>query len=100
MKLENGNINTIDITIADKLAKLYKIPVNDILDDYNCFISYGQEKLIRNYRESLGIGKRTLAKLIGAQPSLIRLWENEQKQVSLKSWEKYFKDRISVPKSL
>lgn len=100
MKLESGNKNTIDINLADKLAKLYNIPVNDVLDDYNCFILYGQGELIRNYRKNLNIGKRTLAKLIGAQPTLIRLWENEQKQISLKSWEKYFRDRISIPKLL
>ena len=72
------------------------IPVYDLLDDYNRFIAVGQGKLIREHRESLNLGKRPYARTLGVDTNMIRLWESERKQISLKSWEKYFKDRITV----
>lgn len=96
INLETGKFNRFDKTVADKLSKLFNIPVYDLLDDYNRFIAYGQGKLIREYRESLNLGKRPFARRIGVDANMIRLWESERKQVSLKSWEKYFKNRIKV----
>lgn len=96
INLETGNHNRFDKTVADKLSKLFHIPVYDLLDDYNRFLSCGQGKLIREYRESLNLGKRPFARLVGADANMIRLWESERKQVSLKSYEKYFKNRIKV----
>lgn len=96
INLETGNHNGFDKTVADKLSKLYNIPVYDLLDDYNRFIAVGQGKLIREHRESLNLGKRPFARLVGVDANMIRLWESERKQISLKSWEKYFKDRITL----
>ena len=47
-------------------------------------------------RESFNLGKRLFARLVGVDANMIRLWESERKQISLKSWEKYFKDRITL----
>ena len=96
INLETGNHNGFDKTVADKLSKLYNIPVQDLLDDYNRFIAVGQGKLIREHRESLNLGKRPYARTLGVEANMIRLWESERKQISLKSWEKYFKDRITL----
>ena len=96
INLETGNHNGFDKTIADKLSKLYNIPVDDLLDDYNRFIAHGQGKLIREHRERLNLGKRPFARALGVDANMIRLWESERKQISLKSWEKYFKDRITL----
>ena len=41
INLETGNHNGFDKTVADKLSKLYNIPVYDLLDDYNRFIAVG-----------------------------------------------------------
>lgn len=96
INLETGNHNSFDKTVADKLAALFDIPVCDLLDDYNRFMALGQGKLIREYRESMKLGKKPFARLLGVSTNLIRAWEGETKQISLKSWEKYFKGRISV----
>ena len=96
VNLETDNHNGFDKTTADKLSKLYNIPVYDLLDDYNRFIAVGQGKLIRKHRESLNLGKRPFARTLGVDANMIRLWESERKQISLKSWEKYFKDCITV----
>lgn len=96
INLETGNQNSFDKAVADKLSALFEIPVYDLLDDYNRFIAKGQGKLIRQHREGLKLGKRPYARLLGVSTNLIRAWEGEKKQVSLKSWEKYFKGRIAI----
>ena len=96
INLETGNHNAFDKAVVDKLSALYEIPVCDLLDDYNRFLAGGQGKLIRQHRESLEMGKRTYGRMLGVSHNLIRAWEEERKQVSLKSFEKYFKGRIST----
>ena len=40
--------------LADKLAALYGIPVEDILDDYTLFLHRGGGAFLRRYREAKG----------------------------------------------
>ena len=76
------------------LAALFKIPSDDLPDDYNRFLYMGQGNMIRAYRERLGLGKKALAELLQVDPNSLRVWEAEKKRISRKSGEKYFKDRI------
>ena len=76
---EVGYVDYYPKEIVDKLAALYKIPVDDLLDDYNRFLYKGQGKMIREYRESLGLQKKPFARLIGVDPNLLRAWEADQK---------------------
>ena len=96
MNLETGNLNSFDKTTADKLAKLFDIPVCDLLDGYNLFLCGGQARQIKAYRESFGLGAKPFAKQMGIPIRCLQAWENGQKVVSLKSWEKYFKGRITI----
>lgn len=93
INLETGNLNGFNKSAADKLAQLFQIPVYDLLDDYNRFLCDGQACRIRAYRESMGMGKKTFARKMGIPIRCLQAWENGVKTVSLKSWEKYFKDR-------
>lgn len=65
-------------------------------DDYNRFLYKGQGKMIREYRESLGLQKKPFARLIGVDPNLLRAWEADQKRMNINSWEKYFKNLIKA----
>ena len=96
INLETGNLNSFDKTTADKLATIFDIPVYDLLDGYNRFLSHGQAQQIKAYRESFGLGAKPFAKQMGIPIRCLQAWENGQKVVSLKSWEKYFKGRITV----
>ena len=71
---EVGYIDHYPKEIVDKLAALYQIPVDDLLDDYNRFLYKGQGKLIREYRESLGLKKKQFARLMGIEPNSLRAW--------------------------
>ena len=47
--------------LADKLAALYGIPVEDILDDYTLFLHRGGGAFLRRYREAKGWNRQQLA---------------------------------------
>ena len=47
--------------LADKLAALYGIPVEDILDDYTLFLRRGGGDFLRRYRETKGWNRQQLA---------------------------------------
>lgn len=92
---ESGVTEYIPKDTADKLAEFYNIPVYDLLDGFNRFHYFGQGKLIKSHRESLGYTLPAFAQLLGVRPKLLRAWESETKQLSRKSWEKYFKNTIT-----
>lgn len=93
---EVGYVDHYPKEIVDKLAALYQVPVDDLLDDYNRFLYQGQGKLIREYRESLGLQKKPFARLIGVDSNLLRTWEADQKRMNINFWEKYFKNMIKA----
>ena len=93
---EVGYVDYYPKEIVDKLAELYGVPVDDLLDDYNRFLYKGQGKMIREYRESLGLKKKPFARLMGISPNLLRAWEDHQKRMNINSWNKYFKGKIKA----
>lgn len=88
---ETGHVSYLPKDIADKLAEFYHIPVDDLLDDYNRFLYYGQGQVLLAHRKKLGMKKKPYARMLGVEPNLYRMWEAEKKQVSRKSWEKYLR---------
>ena len=96
IELETGAVDYYPKEIVDKLATLYRIPTDDLLDEYNRFQYIGQGKVIREYRESLGLKRKPFARKMGMDPNLLRAWEEERKQMNINSWKKYFRNIISV----
>lgn len=96
INLETGNLNSFNKVTADKLATLFEIPVYDLLDGYNRFLWDGQARQIQDYRQSFGLGQTPFARQMGIPIRSLQAWESGRKVVSLKSWEKYFKDKIST----
>ena len=70
--------------LADKLAALYGIPVEDILDDYTLFLHRGGGDFLRRYREAKGWSRQQLAGHAKVSRTSIRCWENGQKTISQK----------------
>ncbi len=96
INLETGNLNAFNKATADKLATIFDIPVYDLLDGYNRFLCDGQARQIQEYRKSYGLGQKPFARQMGIPIRCLQDWESGRKVVSLKSWEKYFKDKIST----
>lgn len=91
IEMETGAVDYYPKEIVDKLAELFGIPVADLLDEYNLFLYRGQGKMIQEYRESLGLKKKSFADLIGINPHLLGAWEADRKRMNINSWEKHFK---------
>ena len=70
--------------LADKLAALYGIPVEDILDDYTLFLHRGGGAFLRRYREAKGWNRQQLADHAKVGRTSIRCWETGQKTISQK----------------
>ena len=79
--------------MAERLARVYDVPVTDLLDEFNNFLYDGQANRIRTYRESLKLGKKPFARKMGIPIRSLQEWESERKVISLKCWERYFKGR-------
>ena len=73
--------------LADKLAALYGIPVEDILDDYTLFLHRGGGDFLRRYREAKGWSRQQLADHAKVGCTSIRTWENGQKSISHKCFD-------------
>ena len=70
--------------LADKLAALYGIPVEDILDDYTLFFHRGGGVFLREYRQVKGWNRQQLADHAKVSRTSIRCWESGQKTISQK----------------
>lgn len=91
---ETGITQHYAIELVAKLAMLYQIPPLDLLDDYNRFLYKGQGEAITRYRTALGLSRKAFAQQLNTDASCIRAWECEYKQISRKSWERYFKGKL------
>jgi len=94
--LELGLVDYYPKEIVDKLAKLFGIPVNDLMDDYNIFLYNGQGRLISEYREMIGMNLNQFARMLGVDPIMLRNWENDKKRITVNTWEKHFKSIIEI----
>lgn len=94
MGLEKARNEYYEKDVVDKLAALFHIPVQDLLDEYNAFMYNDPAKKIREYRMSLGLGTERFARKIGTSDTCVRSWENNTKLISRKSWERCFKGKI------
>lgn len=86
--LESGTFHrSFTPKLADKLAALYGIPVEDILDDYTLFLHRGGGDFLRRYREAKGWSRQQLADHAKVSCTSIRTWENGQKSISHKCFD-------------
>ena len=65
--------------LADKLAALYGIPVEDILDDYTLFLHRGGGAFLRRYREAKGWNRQQLADHAKVSRTSLRCWESGER---------------------
>lgn len=75
----------------EKIAQLFEVPVETLLDDYNLFLRNGQGKQIKAIRMKLGLTQREFADRLGISLCNLKQWEQNRKQLFKSTWEKYFK---------
>ena len=78
----------------EKIAQLFEVPVDMLLDDYNLFLRNGQGKQIKAIRTKLGLTQREYADKLGVNLGSLKQWEQNRKQIFKSTWEKYFKQSL------
>ena len=91
--MEEGIKQSISGELAEKLAGFYDVPAADFLNGYDAFLYDGQAQRIQAYRKKLGMGRKAFAQCTGIPLTSLRYWENGQKVISRKCWERYFKGK-------
>ena len=77
----------------EKIAQLFEVPVDMLLDDYNLFLRNGQGNQIKAIRTKLGLTQRQYADKLGVSLGNLKHLEQNRKQNFKSTWEKYFKQR-------
>ena len=89
--LEVDEMDSYDPVVMDKLASLYHIPIDDLLNDYTRFLQAGQGQAIMTLRQSLNMTRAQFAEYLQTDVDNITVWETEKKRISREMWEKLFK---------
>ena len=74
-----------------RIAQLFEVPVDTLLDDYNLFLRNGQGNQIKAIRMKLGLTQKQYADKLGVSLGNLKHWEQNRKQIFKSTWEKYFK---------
>ena len=78
----------------EKIAQLFDVPVERLLDDYNLFLRNDQGKQIKAIRMKLGLTQREYADKLGVSLGSLKQWEQNRKRIFKSTWEKYFKQSL------
>lgn len=76
----------------EKLADLFEIPLEDLMDEYNLFLLRGQEEEIRSLRIQRGLTQKEYAKELGVPLQKFKRWEQGGVQIFKSTWERYFRE--------
>ena len=74
-----------------KIARLFGVPVTELLDDYNMFLYNDQGKQIRRKRSALKMTQKEYAEMLGVYMSNLKNWERNRVRISKSTWELFFK---------
>ena len=88
---ENSKRDHYPLPLLDKLAQLYALPVEDLLDDYNLFLRR-QTDLLKEKRTALSLSQRQFAERLDIPPSMLKKWERGAVRISKKLWAQKIKD--------
>ena len=78
----------------ERIAQLFEVPVDTLLDDYNLFLRNGQGNQIKAIRMKLGLTQKEYAEKLDVSLGSLKQWEQNRKQIFKSTWEKYFKHSL------
>ena len=70
-----------------KIAELFAVPVDDLLDTYNAFLTRQGEE-VREIRRGQGLSQEQFAEALGVSESAVRRWENGKARMTKGMWER------------
>ena len=75
----------------EKLAELYDVSVEELLDGYNLFLYKGQGEQIQKIRQGLGLTQKQYAQRLGVPLDNLKKWEQNRVRIYKSTWEKHFR---------
>jgi len=84
---EEGTRNSYPLDKLAKIAELFGVPVDDLLDEYNRFLARQREK-VRLVRRERGLSQEQFAALLGVSESAVRRWEGGKARMTKGMWER------------
>ena len=74
-----------------KIAKQFRVPVTELLDDYNLFLYNGQGQQVKKIRKSLHLTQAEFAKIMNVQTGMVKRWEQGKVRMFKGTWESLIK---------
>lgn len=78
-----------EIDVLKKFAEILEVELEDLLDGYNLFLYQGQAVKLKKFREENNLTQKQLAKLLGADLTKIKGWEQNRVRMSKASYNKF-----------
>ena len=70
-----------------KLAELFEVPLETLLDEYNLFLYHGQGKQIKAMRAARNMTQAEYAKRLGVPIGNLKQWETDRVQIFKSTWQ-------------
>ena len=77
--------------VMKKIAALFGVPVEELLDDYNLFLYRDQGRQVQEKRLELGMTQREYADKLGVPYASLGRWERNKMRIAKGTWERIFK---------
>ena len=91
MRYEEYGRDYFPIEHMQKLAGMYVVPIESLLDDYNLFLYHDQGRQIRERRLSQKLTQKAYAANLGVSLDKLKKWEENRVRMFKSTWEKYFR---------
>ncbi|MBE6964300.1 MAG: helix-turn-helix domain-containing protein [Ruminococcaceae bacterium] len=72
----------------EKIAQLFDVPVEVLLDDYNLFLYNGQGKQIKAMRAARNMTQAEYARLLGVPIGNLKQWEIDRVKIFKSTWQR------------
>ena len=70
-----------------KLAELFEVPLETLLDEYNLFLYHGQGKQIKAMRAARNMTQAEYARRLGVPIGNLKQWETDRVQIFKSTWQ-------------
>ena len=77
------------IEVLEKLARVYHIPIENLMDDYHLFLYQEPGKVIKQFRKKQHYTQQQLADMMGVWKSTVRNWEGGRCRITKENYTKF-----------
>ena len=76
------------IESMEKIAQLFEIPLEELLDEYNLFLYHGQGQQLRAMRAARNMTQSEYAQRLGVPLGNLKEWEKKQIRIVKSTWQR------------